>query len=129
MLGPSMPDKPSESFASLFEAESRGQSAKKLRIPALGERCRAEVVQIGKDSVFVELLQESGGKRQQAYLDLIDLRAPDGQPSVKLGDVIEAVVVEVLGSEVRLGRGMGKPQGAEELERAFQARVAVEGKV
>jgi small subunit ribosomal protein S1 len=130
MLALAMPDKSSDSFASLFEAESQGRSPKKARPPALGERCRAEVVQIGKDCVFVELLQEGGfGKRAQAYLNHEDVRGPDGQLSAKLGDVIEAVVVEANGSDLRLGRTMGRPQGADELERAYQAGVAVEGKV
>ncbi len=124
-----MSDKSNDSFASLFEAESRGQSAKKLRTPALGERVRAEVVQLGKDAVFVELFGEGFGKRAQAYLNHEDLRGSDGQVTVKLGDVLEAVVVEVKAGELRLGRSMGRPQGADELERAFQAGVAVEGKI
>jgi small subunit ribosomal protein S1 len=49
--------------------------------------------------------------------------------TLKVGDVLEAVVVELKGSELRLGRTMGRPQGADELERAFQAGVAVEGKI
>jgi small subunit ribosomal protein S1 len=125
-----MTDRPSDSFASLFEAESRGQSQKKARLPALGERVRAEVVQLGKDAVFVELLSEGFGKRVQAYLNHEDVRGPDGQVQLKTGDVLEAVVVEIKsGTDVRLGRGMGRPQGADELERAFQAGVSVEGKV
>lgn len=124
-----MTDRPSDSFASLFEAESRGQSQKKARLPALGERVRAEVVQLGKDSVFVELLADGFGKRVQAYLNLDDVRGADGQVQLKPGDTLEAVVVEIKSGEVRLGRGMGRPQGADELERAFQAGVSVEGKV
>lgn len=124
-----MTDKSNDSFASLFEAETRGHSAKKLRLPALGERVQAEVVQLGKDAVFVEILAEGFGKRAQAYLNHEDVRGPDGQVALKTGDVIEAVVVEIKGSELRLGRGMGRPQGADELERAYQAGVAVEGKV
>jgi small subunit ribosomal protein S1 len=124
-----MTDKSNDSFASLFEAETRGQSAKKLRVPALGERVRAEVVQLGKDAVFVELLGEGFGKRAQAYLKHEDVRGSDGQVTLKLGDQLEAVVVEVEGGELRLGRTMGRPQGADELERAYQAGVAVEGKV
>jgi small subunit ribosomal protein S1 len=46
-----------------------------------------------------------------------------------VGDSLEAVVVDNKNGELRLGRTMGKPQGVEELERAAQARVAVEGKV
>lgn len=129
MLGPAMTDRPTDSFASLFEAESRGQSQKKARLPALGERVRAEVVQLGKDAVFVELLGTGVGKRVQAYLNQLDVLGADGQLHLKLGDVLEAVVVESNAGELRLGRTMGRPQGADELERAFQAGVAVEGKV
>jgi small subunit ribosomal protein S1 len=125
-----MTDKSTDSFASLFEAETRGQSAKKLRLPALGERVRAEVVQLGKDAVFVEVIAEGFGKRAQAFLNHEDVRGSDGQVALKVGDVLEAVVVEIKeGSELRLGRGMGRPQGADELERAYQAGVAIEGKV
>ena len=76
--GPPCPTSRSDSFASLFEAETRGRSANKRARPPLGERCRAEVVQIGKDAVFVELLAEGLGKRAQAFLNLEDVRAPDG---------------------------------------------------
>jgi small subunit ribosomal protein S1 len=124
-----MPERPTDSFASLFEAESRGQTHKKARLPALGERVRAEVVQLGKDAIFVELPGEGFGKRVQAYLNLEDVRNTDGKVELKPGDVLEAVVVELKQGEVRLGRGMGRPQGADELERAFQAGVSVEGKV
>ena len=125
-----MTDRSKDSFASLFEAESKGQqSHKKARLPALGERVRAEVVQLGKDAVFVELVAEGFGKRTQAFLNLDDVRNAEGQVQLKPGDVLEAVVVELRSGEVRLGRGMGRPQGADELERAFQAGVSVEGKV
>lgn len=126
-----MSDKPS-SFASLFEAETQGQRAKRAKPPTLGERVRAEVVQIGRDAVFVEIQgQTGGGKRVQAYLHHHDLLGPDGQLTVKVGDPLEAVVVEAdsKAGEYRLGRTMGKPQGLEELERAFNASLPVEGKV
>jgi small subunit ribosomal protein S1 len=121
-------------FASLFESEAgaprkpREQAADRLR---LGERCRAEVVQIGRDAVFVEVLDRAVmGKRPQAFLHVIDLRNAAGELTVKLGDVIEAVVVDIArGGEIRLGRGMGKPEGLGELENAHAAGVAVEGKV
>ncbi|HEX5656499.1 MAG TPA: S1 RNA-binding domain-containing protein, partial [Polyangiales bacterium] len=124
-----MSDKPS-SFASLFEAETKGQRDKRAKPPALGERVRGEVVQIGKDAVFVEL-ENQGGKRVSAFMHTQDLRGPDGELSVKLGDVLEAVVVESdpKANEYRLGRTMGRPQGLDELERAFQASLPVEGKV
>ena len=123
-------DKDSNSFASLFESEARGPSHKRARTPKLGERCRAEVVQIGRDAVFVELIAESPlDKRVQAYLQHDDLRGPDGQLTAKVGDVIEAVVVDSANGELRLGRTMGKLAGLDELERAHAAGVPVEGKV
>ncbi len=122
-------DKPSDSFASLFEAETRGQKPQKSRVPALGDRVRAEVVQVGKDAVFVEIVQEGFGKRPQAYLDLQDVRDADGRSALKVGDTLEAVVVANQGGELRLGRTMGRPQGLAELESAQAARVPVEGKV
>jgi hypothetical protein len=48
-------DKTGDSFASLFEAETRGQKPQKARRLALGELVRAEIVQIGKDALFVEV--------------------------------------------------------------------------
>jgi small subunit ribosomal protein S1 len=117
------------SFAALFEAEAHDPKAKKHRIPGLGERVRAEVVQVGKDAIFLELLGGGAGKRVQAYVSLEEVRAPDGSVALKIGDSLEAVVVDNKNGELRLGRTMGKPQGAEELERACEARVAVEGKV
>ncbi|MFT3922778.1 MAG: S1 RNA-binding domain-containing protein [Myxococcales bacterium] len=122
-------EKNSESFASLFEAETRGQKPQKSRLPALGDRVRAEVVQVGKDAVFVELAQTGAGKRVSAFLDMQDIKDADGQTSLKVGDVVEAVVVAVQNGEVRLGRTMGRPQGLAELESAHAARVPVEGKV
>ncbi|MEY4509925.1 MAG: hypothetical protein RLZZ450_2047 [Pseudomonadota bacterium] len=124
-------DKPSNTFASLFEAETRGLRPRKTRNPGLGERCRAEVIQVGRDEVFVELLTDGarGEKRPQAHLHHLDVRGPDGEISVKVGDVIEAVVVEVDGDGIRLGRGMGRPAGLDELGRAYEAKLPVEGKV
>jgi small subunit ribosomal protein S1 len=126
-------DKSGDSFASLFEAEIRGQKsahtkAKKL---SLGERVRAEIVQVGRDAVFVEVLDgPPGAKRAQAFLAIDDVKAEDGSLALKTGDVLEAVVVEIKqGGDVRLGRTMGKPTGVAELESAHQARVPVEGKV
>jgi small subunit ribosomal protein S1 len=122
-----------DNFASLFEAQTEGQQADRRARPlALGQRCRGQVVQIGRDAVFVELVEPpSVGKRVQAYARVIDLVGADGQLAVKVGEVIEAVVVDLdpQSGEVRLGRSMGRPAGLDELARAHEAKVAVEGKV
>ncbi|MDB4971874.1 MAG: ribosomal protein S1p [Myxococcaceae bacterium] len=129
-------EKTSNTFADLFEAETRGQRPKKARQPKLGERVRAEVVQIGKDEVFVEIVsdasaQVSADKRATAFLHHEDVRGPDGQIAVKTGDIVEAIVVEVdpKTHELRLGRTMGRPAGLDELQRAQEAGIPVEGKV
>jgi small subunit ribosomal protein S1 len=129
-----MTDHPSANdFASMFESSTatptRGERARPL---SLGEKCRAEVVQVGRDVVFVEILDRATlGKRPQAFIQTLDLRTPSGELSVKMGEVIEGVVVDIdrRSGEVRLGRSMGKPEGLTELENAHAAGVAVEGKV
>jgi small subunit ribosomal protein S1 len=118
------------SFAALFEAETQGQKQERARALSLGQRCRGQVVQVGRDSIFVEIVEPpSTGKRVQAYARFADLADASGQPTVKVGDVIDAVVVEVEGGEIRIGRSMGRPAGLDELARAHEAKVAVEGKV
>lgn len=127
-----MSDRPSESFAAMFEAETHGQPDARSRALELGERCRAEVVQVGRDAVFVEILERSAsGKRPQAFMNPEDLRGPTGELAVAAGDVVEGVVVELdsRGGGVRLGRSMGKPAGVEEIATAQAAGVPVEGKV
>jgi small subunit ribosomal protein S1 len=125
-------EKPGSTFASLFEAEAKGPRQKRARRPQLGERCRAEVVQIGRDAVFVELVNDAAPnteKRLQAYLQIEEVRDAEGQVSLKVGDAIEAVVVEVRDGELRLGRSMGRPTGLDELATAHAAGLPVEGKV
>lgn len=121
-----------DNFAALFESQTHGKPAGRRRTLSLGERCRAQVVQVGRDGVFVELVEPaSEGKRQQAFMKNDDLRDRDGQLQVKVGDTLEAVVVELdsRSGELRVGRTMGRPAGVDELITAQAAGVAVEGKV
>src|SRR5262249_49356644 len=125
-------DQPEDDFASLFEAQTRGVREEKRRPLALGERVRAEVVQVGRDGVFVELLERATlGKRPQAFMHHEDVRGADGNISVKVGDVLEPAVVgrAPRAGELRPGRSMGRPAGLDELATAHAAKVAVEGKV
>jgi small subunit ribosomal protein S1 len=119
-------------FASMFEAEMQAPSprAGKVRPLALGEPVRAEVVQVGQGGVFVEILDRDAlGKRPEAYLDSLDVLGPDGQVTVKPGDVIDAVVVSIERGAMRLGRSLGRPAGLDQLATAYEAKLAVEGKV
>jgi small subunit ribosomal protein S1 len=118
------PDKPADSFAALFEQQS--EKTPKRRPVNVGDKLTVTVVKVGRDSVFVEL----DGKRQ-AFIDATELRAPDGTITVKPGDTLSAVVVELdpRTGDVRLGRSMGRPGNLAAIEQARDAGVPVEGKV
>jgi small subunit ribosomal protein S1 len=115
-----------DSFAAMFESQAAGAVHKKRRTVRVGERLEAVVVKVGKDTVFVEL----DGK-QQAFMDAVELRAPDGTIPVQEGDKISASVVEVDDARgiIRLGKSLGRPGSLAMIEQAKQSGVAVEGKV
>jgi small subunit ribosomal protein S1 len=112
-----------DSFAALFEQTKTPPRGKTVRV---GDKLEAVVIQIGKESIFVEI----DGKRQ-AFIDAIEMRAPDGTMTVKVGDKITAQVVEVDANsgDVRLGRSLGKPGSLAAIEQARDAGLAIEAKV
>jgi small subunit ribosomal protein S1 len=120
-----MADEKEDSFAAMFEREA-AKPAKRARMPRVGDRIEGVVVQVGKDTVFVEL----DGKRQ-AFFEAAELRGDDGTISVKEGDTIGANVVEVdeKAGIVRLGKSLGRPGSLAELEQAKASGLAIEGKV
>ena len=65
-----------DTFAALFEAQPKGNN-KPQRNLRIGETIEAVVVQVGQDTIFLEL----DGMRQ-AMLDAIELRYPDGTMDV-----------------------------------------------
>ena len=114
-----------DTFAALFEAQPKGNN-KPQRNLRIGETIEAVVVQVGQDTIFLEL----DGKRQ-AMLDAIELRNPDGTMDVKVGDTIRAKVVEVeqVSGSVRLARSMGKSGDPNQIIQAHEAGMPIEGKV
>ncbi len=126
---PESPDQ--DSFAALFaqieKAEPKSKTqARPRRDARVGDTLEARVIQIGRDTVFVEL----DGKRQ-AYMDAVELRAADGTMTVAVGDKITAPVVEVdpKSGNVRLGRMVGRPGSTAALEQAKASGLPIEGKV
>jgi small subunit ribosomal protein S1 len=87
-------DRPGDSFAALFEQSA---TTMKRKPPKVGEVIDAVVVQIGRDAVFFEL----DGKRQ-AFIEAVELRAPDGTMPIAVGETVRARVVDVAGGDVRL---------------------------
>jgi small subunit ribosomal protein S1 len=120
-----MGDMAKDSFAALFEAQAKdAQTAhRKVRV---GEMLQAVVVQVDKETIFVEL-----DAKRQAMLDVAEMRAPDGTLDVKVGDTIRARVVSVdeQSGAVRLGRSFGKTGDLAQIEQARDSGVAIEGKV
>jgi small subunit ribosomal protein S1 len=119
-----MSDDSGDSFASLFEQAAT--STTRAKRPRVGDRLEAVVVKVGHESVFVEL----DGK-QQAFIDAAEVRAPDGTMTVKEGDIVRAIVLEVDDREgyVRLGKTMGRASNVAGLEQAKANGLPVVGKV
>jgi small subunit ribosomal protein S1 len=113
----------SPSFADLFETAAASVPPR-ARVH-VGDKFEATVVQVGKESVFVEL-----PGRRQGYFDAAELRDADGKLAVKAGDRVAGHVVEVSADgEIRLGRTLGKPGNLAAVEQARDSGIAVEGKV
>ena len=82
-----------EDFAALLK-EFEGKDAQRAEAGArVGDSVRGRVVSLGREAAFVEL---AGGK-SEGMIDLAQLRDQDGNLMVKVGDEIEARVVESMG--------------------------------
>ncbi len=107
-----------EDFATLFAREKTG--------PALqtGQVVKGRVLQIGADSVFVDV-QGKG----EALINRAELENDDGTLQVAVGDEVEATVLSTDG-EIRLSRKLLKgAQARAMLEAAVDNRLPVEGRV
>jgi small subunit ribosomal protein S1 len=126
-----MSDDQADSFAALFERTSastaaEGSANRRKKGPKPGDRIEGVVVKVGTESVFIEL----DGK-QQAFLDASELRDPDGTMTVKEGDTVRGVVLEVDDQQgyVRVGKTMGRATNLAALELAKAGNMPVVGKV
>ena len=88
-------DRPTESFASLFEQDAAGKPRR--RSVRVGDTHEVLVVQVGKDTVFVEI-----DGRTQGFVEASDLRAPDQSISCSVGDRLRAHVVGIDKAGIRL---------------------------
>jgi small subunit ribosomal protein S1 len=125
-----MTDERAGSFAELFEQSVTSQATvapgRRGKGPKVGDRVEGIVVKVGNESVFVEF----DGK-QQGFLDAEEFRAGDGTMTVKEGDTLKGVVLEVDDRRgyLRLGRSMGRVVDAAGLELARASEMPVSGKV
>jgi small subunit ribosomal protein S1 len=71
----------------------------------------------------------SVGGKSEAQIDLAELKDAEGRLEVAVGDRLEAVVVSTSGGIVLSRKGVRSAATQRELEHAFRAGLAVEGKV
>ena len=107
-----------EDFAAMFEASEKARRFER------GQTVEGIVVAFGSEVAFVSL----GGK-SEAQIDLAELKDADGAFEVAVGDRIQAKVVSTSGEMVLSRKGVRNAATQRELEEAFRAGLAVEGRV
>ncbi len=112
----------SEDFASMFESSQKG-AGRKLRP---GDAFKAEILSIGKESVFV-----STGTPTDGVLPTREILDENSEPKFKTGDMIDVIVVRYKHDEILLRyKGAGSSSSdVDNLEDAFDMELPVEGKV
>jgi small subunit ribosomal protein S1 len=109
---------PEEDFATMFEAS---QQAKRIQ---KGQTISGRIVAIGPEVALVDV----GGKGEAA-IEIDELKDDNGNLEARVGDRIEAVVVSTSGG-LTLSRKLALGAATvRQLEDAFHAGLAVEGKV
>ena len=107
-----------EDFASMFEASIKARQFHR------GQTIEGTIVAFGPEVAFVNV----GGKGE-AEIDLAELKDADGDIEFSVGDRIQAVVVSTSGGIVLSRKGVRNAATQRQLEDAFRAGIAVEGKV
>ena len=107
-----------EDFAAMFEASLKPRQFDR------GQSVEGTIVGIGAEVAFVNV----GGKGE-AEIDVAELKDADGNLEVSVGDRIQAMVVSTSGGIVLTRRGVRNAATQRELEDAFRAGLAVEGRV
>jgi small subunit ribosomal protein S1 len=107
-----------EDFATMFEASVQARRVEQ------GQTIEGTIVAIGPETALVGI----GGK-SEAQIDVAELKDADGDIEVSVGDRIQAVVVSTRGGIMLSRKGVRNAGTQRELEHAFRAGLAVEGKV
>jgi small subunit ribosomal protein S1 len=121
-----VPNDGDEDFAALL-AEYDEKDKKRGRGPTIGDMVKGRVISIGAESVFIDL----GGKAE-GVLERDQVADKEGNLTVKVGDTVEARVVDLGGKtgSITLRKVMAKGAEAKaELVQAFEHRIPVEGLV
>src|SRR5687767_14021148 len=89
-----------------------------------GQTIQGIIVGFGPKVAFVDV----GGKGE-AEIDIEELKDADGDVEVSVGDRLTAIVVSTTGGIVLSRKGVRNAASQREIEDAFRAGLAVEGKV
>jgi small subunit ribosomal protein S1 len=108
-----------DDFAALFEA-----SIKTTRRFERGQSIEGTIAAFGQGIAFVSI----GGK-SEAQIDLNELKDDEGDVEFSVGDHIQAVVVSTTGGITLSRSGVREAASLREVEDAYHAGLAVEGKV
>src|SRR5215204_1760455 len=112
------PSEEENDFAALFEASLKAKRFER------GQTIEGTIVAIGPEVAFIDV----GGKGE-ASIEVAELKDPDGDLEVAVGDRIQAVVVSTVGGLTlsrRLARGAATLR---QLEDAHRSGLPVEGRV
>jgi small subunit ribosomal protein S1 len=112
-----------EDFAALFEqsvSKGKGAAARRLKV---GDTVEVTIVQIGKDSVFVD-----AGTRAEGEIARQELEDEYGRVTVKIGDRLRATVSEG-GDRPKLVMRFRGSDGLAGLEAAMESGAPIEGTV
>ena len=107
-----------EDFATMFEASVKARRVER------GQTIEGTIVAIGPDVALVGI-----GAKSEAQIDVAELKDEDGGIELAIGDRIQAVVVSTSGGIILSRKGVRNAATQRELESAFQAGLAVGGKV
>ena len=108
----------SEDFAAMFEA-----SVQVKRLDQ-GELVEGKIVSIGPEVALVDV-----GRKGEAVMAIAELKNSDGEIEVKIGDLVQAMVVSTSGGLTLSRRLTGGGASDQQFEVAFESRLPVEGKV
>ncbi|MCA9751446.1 MAG: S1 RNA-binding domain-containing protein [Gemmatimonadetes bacterium] len=93
--------------------------------PKPGARLKGRIVKIDEQSAFVDF-----GGREEAVLDVREIKDPEGKLTRKVGDELQVTVRSAQdGVKVTIKSGKGTPANLPQLLEAANTGVAVEGKV
>jgi len=100
------------------------EASVKARRVEQGQTIEGTIVAIGPEVALVSI-----GAKSEAQIEIAELKDADGDIELSVGDRIQAIVVSTSGGIMLSRKGVRNAATQRELENAFRAGLAVEGKV